>query len=61
MKKYRVTVETPDPRAFKVLEFEDYCNAVKIALKYKGVAEREGRHWTISFYTGDNLDARITT
>ncbi len=61
MKKYRVTVETPDPRAFKVLEFEDCGNAIKIALKYKEVAEREGRHWTISFYKGDNLEARITT
>ena len=43
MKKYRVTVETPDPRAFKVLEFEDCGHAIKMALKYKEVAEREGR------------------
>lgn len=61
MKKYRVTVETPDPRAFKVLEFEDYNNACKIAMKYRRIAEQNGKHWTISFYTGDNLDARMTT
>lgn len=61
MKKYRVTIETPDPRAFKVLEFEDFNNACKIAMKYRQVAERNGKHWTISFYTGDNLDARMTT
>lgn len=59
MKKYKVTVD--NERVFKVLEFDDCNNAIKIALKYKKLAESNGFHWTISFYTGENLDARITT
>ena len=59
MKKYQVTIETP--KTFKVLEFENYDNACKIAVKYKEVALANGLHWTISFYTNKKLDARITT
>lgn len=57
--KYKVTVD--NEKVFKVLEFEDFNNAVKIAVKYKEMAFRNGFHWTISFYTGERLDARITT
>lgn len=59
MKKYKVTVD--NERVFKILEFDDYNNACKIAVKYKEIAFRNGFHWTISFYTGEHLDARLTT
>lgn len=59
MKKYQVTIDTP--KTFKVMEFEDYNAACKIAIKYKEYARNNGFHWTISFFTDKHLDAQITT
>lgn len=59
MNKYQVTVDTP--KTFKVMEFEDYNAACKIAVKYKEYAFRWGLHWTISFFTDKHLVAQITT
>lgn len=59
MKKYTVTIDTP--KNFKLLEFEDFNNAVKMAVKYKEYAFNNGLHWTISFFTDKHLDAQITT
>lgn len=59
MKKYQVTVDAE--RNFKVMEFDDYNAACKIAVKYKEYAFANGFHWTISFFTDKHLDAQITT
>lgn len=59
MKKYQVTIDTP--KTFKVMEFDDLCAAVKIAVKYKEYAFANGLHWTISFFKDKLLEAQITT
>ena len=59
MKKHRVTIDTP--KTFKILEFENFNDAVKMAIKYKEFALNRKLTWTISFYTNSKLIARITT
>ena len=59
MAKYTVTIDAP--KNFKTLEFEDYNKAARMAVIYKEYAFNRGLHWTISFFTGKNLDAQITT
>lgn len=59
MEKYKVTVDTD--RHFKIFAFNDFNNAVKHAVKVKETAFRNGKHWTISFFIDDNLEAQITT
>jgi hypothetical protein len=59
MGKYQVTVDAP--KNFKVMEFDNFNTAVKIAVKYKEYAFARGLHWTISFFTDKHLDAQITT
>lgn len=59
MKKYQVTVDAP--KNFKVMEFDDFNAACKIACKFKEYAFARGLHWTISFFTDKRLVAQITT
>jgi hypothetical protein len=59
MKKHQVTIDTP--KNFKVMEFDDFNTAVKMAVKYKEYAFARKLHWTISFFTDKHLVARITT
>lgn len=59
MNKYKVTIDTE--KTFKVMEFDNYNTACKMAIKYKEFAFSRKKHWIISFYTNNNLDARITT
>ena len=59
MKKYTVMVKATE--TIKVMEFDNYNTAAKMAVKYKDFAFGRKLHWTISFFTDRHLDAQITT